>query len=416
MIVWRHWSSVGWSLIILAVRPCSLRSVNMHAAWNSYVSSWIRRQRSMYRNLRKRSFQVREIGDLGGTHEFEKEGSERFDRVKLDFSRFTDWLSIILNSPFSSVLEPSSSISLLPLKHLRDLDIQTLHPLTEVDLINLLSASDSLARLKKLALPRNTTDEVIKSICTKASFARSLTHLNLNSCPSLSNRSVLYINKSFLALEELCLNDNVNINDFAFIGLSICGIGKSIEWLDHTLINRQFIDDLPIWTCSITHQSPCQCQLPVYLSSSCVKLRLKDFSFDNDEHSDQTLSMLIRHPLFREYFLSINQLRHLKSLKLRQCVQLTNRLFRFGFHHLPNLKSLDLCGCEKLTDTDLSLIGQSCRSLEMIDLTGCHRITDLGRQSLRDKAKRLKSLEFWKEISHSFAIFSRICFVFVQSK
>ena len=274
-----------------------------------------------------------------------------------------------------------------------------------MDLINLLSAMEGLKSLKKLALPRNTTDEVIKSLCTQSSFARSLTHLNLNSCPSLSNRSVLFINKYLLALEELALNENVNINDFAFIGLSICGIGKSIEWLDHTLIHRQFIDDLPIWTCSITHQLPCQCQLPVYLSSSCVKLRLKDFSFDSDEHSDQTLSMLIRHPRFRAYFHSINQLRCLKSLKLRQCIQLTNRLFRFGFHYLPNLKSLELNGCEKLTDKDLSSIGQSCPSIEMIDLTGCHRITDPGRQSLRDKARRLKSLEFWRETSQSVAIF-----------
>ena len=291
-------------------------------------------------------------------------------------------------------MNPSSDISLISLKHLNDLDIQTLYPLTEIDLINLFATGDNLKHLKKLALPKNTTDDVMKSLCLKSSCVRSLTHLNLSCCPSLSNRSILLINQYLHSLKELNISHNVNINDFAFIGLSICGIGKSIEWIHHTMINRQFIDDLPIWTYTISHQLPCRCQLPVYVSSSCVKLRLKDFNFEYDDHSDRILSMLTEYKLFPEYFHSINELKQLKSLKLRQCVQLTNRLFRFAFRHLPNLKSLDLSGCDKMTDKHLALIGQICPSIETIDFTGCHRITDGGRRVLKEKATRLKVLDF----------------------
>jgi len=295
---------------------------------------------------------------------------------------------------FFPVITPTSDISLSLVTNLNDLDIQTLYPLNEVDLIQLLTVGDCLKHLKKLALPKNTTDDVMKNLCVRSSFARSLTHLNISSCPSLSNRSILLINQHLHSLEEFNVNSNVNINDFAFIGLSICGIGKSIEWINPTLINRQFIDDLPIWTHTITHQLPCLCQLPVFISSSCIKLRLKDFNFDYDENSDRILSNLTEYKLFTEYFHSINELKHLKTLKLRQCVQLTNRLFRFAFRFLPNLKNLDLSGCDKLTDKHLSLIGQTCPSIETIDLTGCHRITDMGRQNLKEKAKRLQILDF----------------------
>lgn len=291
-----------------------------------------------------------------------------------------------------SVLNPSSDISLSTLKHLNDLDIQTLYPLNEIDLISLFN--ENLLNLNRLALPRNTTDDVIKSICTQSSFISSLTHLNLSNCSSLSNRSVLLINKYLTSLEELILNYNVNINDFAFIGLSICGIGKSIEWLDQTLINRQFIDDLPIWTYTITHQALCKCQLPMYISSSCVKLRLKNFNFDYDEFSDRILFTLTEHKLFNEYFYSINKLKRLKSLKLRQCIQLTNRLFRFGLCSLLNLKNLDVSLCEKLNDKNLSLIGQACPSLETIDLSGCHKISENGKQILKTNAKRVKIIDF----------------------
>jgi hypothetical protein len=275
---------------------------------------------------------------------------------------------------------------------LNDLDIQTLYPLNEIDLINLFR--DNLINLKKLALPRNTTDAVIEYLCTKSSFVVSLTHLNLNNCPSLTNRSLLLINKYLSSLEELTINDNVNINDFAFIGLSICGIGKSIEWLDETIINRQFIDDLPIWTYTITHQALCKCQLPAYLSSSCIKLRLKDLNFDYDEYSDRILCMLTEHKLFNEYFYSINKLKYLKTLKLRQCIQLTNRLFRFGIRSLPNLKSLDLSSCEKINDKHLLLLGQACPSVEIIDLSGCNKITEDGKQTLKKHAKRVKIIDF----------------------
>lgn len=290
------------------------------------------------------------------------------------------------------VLDPTSEISLSTLDHLTDLDIQTLHPLNEADLSHLFR--QNLSSLQKLALPRNTTDDVIKHICIQSTFAKCLTHLNLSNCSSVSNRSVLLINKYLHNLEELILNFNTNINDFAFIGLSICGIGKSIEWLDSTLIDRQFIEELPIWTCNITHQTSCQCQLPNLISSSCMKLRLRDFNFDYDEYSDRILSMLTKHKFFPDYFDSINQLQQLKSLKLSQCIQLTNRLFRFGLCSLPNLKYLDVSGCEKLNDRNLALIGQSCPSLETIDLTGCHRITDDGKQILRSNAKRVKIIEF----------------------
>jgi hypothetical protein len=235
---------------------------------------------------------------------------------------------------------------------------------------------------------------VIKYICTQSLFVLSLTHLNLSNCSSLSNRSILYINKYLSSLEELIINYNININDFAFIGVSICGIGKSIEWIDQTLINRQFIDDLPIWTYTITHQSLCKCQLPVYISSSCIKLRLKDLNFDYDEYSDRILLMLTEHKLFHEYFYSINKLQKLKSLKLRQCIHVTNRLFRFGIRSLLNLKSLDISLCEKLNDKNLSLIGQACPSIETIDVTGCHRITETGKQILKRNAKRVKIIDF----------------------
>ena len=290
------------------------------------------------------------------------------------------------------VHNPSSDISLSSLKQLNDLDIQTLYPLIEIDLINLFRGN--LINLKKLALPRNTTDDVIKCLCTESSFVLSLTHLNLNNCPSLTNRSILLINKYLSSLEELTINDNVNINDFAFIGLSICGIGKSIEWLDQILINRQFIDDLPIWTYTITHQALCKCQLPVYLSSSCIKLRLKDLNFDDDEYSDRILCMLTGHKLFNEYFYSINKLKCLKTLKLRQCVQLTNRLFRFGIRSLPNLKFLDISSCGKINDKNLSLIGQTCPSVETIDLSGCCKISEIGKQNLKKHAKRVKIIDF----------------------
>ena len=276
--------------------------------------------------------------------------------------------------------------------HLTDLDIQTLYPLNEADLSHLFR--QNLGSLKKLALPRNTTDDVIKHICIQSSFGKSLTHLNLSNCSSLSNRSVLLINKYLHALEELILNYNTNINDFAFIGLSICGIGKSIEWLDVTLIDRQFIEELPIWTYTITHQAPCQCQPPNLISSTCIKLRLRDFNFEYDEYSDRVLSMLTKHPFFHEYFHSINELQRLKSLKLSQCIQLTNRLFRFGLCSLPNLKYLDVSGCDKFNDRNLALIGSACPSLETIDLTGCHRMSDNGKQILRSNAKRVKIIEF----------------------
>ncbi|CAF3611237.1 unnamed protein product [Rotaria socialis] len=287
------------------------------------------------------------------------------------------------------VCNQSSDISLSTLKQLNDLDIQTLYPLTDADIIHLLR--NDFKNLKKLALPRNTTDDVIKQLCTQSPFVLSLTHLNLSNCSSLSNRSILLINKYLLSLEELTINYNININDFAFIGLSICGIGKSIEWLSETLIDRQFIDDLPIWTYTITHQTLCKCQLPTYLSSSCIKLRLKDFSFDDDAHSERILRMLTEHKLFNEYFYSINKLNRLKTLKLRQCIRLTNRLFRFGLRSLPSLKYLDLSLCEKMNDNNLSLIGQACPSIEIIDLSGCHRITENGKQMIKNVAKRKKS-------------------------
>jgi len=298
----------------------------------------------------------------------------------------------LINIKLFLVLNPSSDISLSSLKQLHDLDIQTLYPLNEIDLINLFG--NNLSNLKKLALPRNTTDDVIKYICTQSSFIYSLTHLNLSNCSSLSNRSILLINKYLISLEELIINYNVNINDFAFIGLSICGIGKSIEWLDQILINRQFIDDLPIWTYTITHQVLCKCQLPTYLSSSCIKLRLKDLNFNYDEYSDRILYMLTEHKLFNEYFYSINKLKRLKTLKLRQCIQLTNRLFRFGIHSLPNLKYLDISLCEKLNDKNLSLIGQACPSIEIIDISGCNKITENGKQILKTNAKRVKLIDF----------------------
>ena len=291
------------------------------------------------------------------------------------------------------VFNLSSNISLSPLKQLTNLDIQTLYSLNDIDLINLFS--NNLKHLKKLALPRNTTDDVIKYICTQSLFNLSLTHLNLNNCPLLSNRSILLINKYLSSLEELIINYNININDFALIGLSICGIGKSIEWLSETIINRQFIDDLPIWTYTITHQTSCQCQLPMYLSSTCIKLRLKDFNFDNnDKYSDGILSILTKHNLFDEYFNSINKLKHLKILKLHQCIQLTNRLFRFGIRSLPNLKHLDISLCDKIDDKDLLTIGQTCPLIETIDLTGCYRITENGKQILKNNAKRMKIIDF----------------------
>ncbi|CAF4746156.1 unnamed protein product, partial [Rotaria magnacalcarata] len=80
-------------------------------------------------------------------------------------------------------------ISLSTLKQLNDLDIQTLYPLTDVDIIHLLR--NDFKKLKKLALPRNTTDDVIKHLCTQSPFVLSLTHLNLSNCSSLSNRSIL---------------------------------------------------------------------------------------------------------------------------------------------------------------------------------------------------------------------------------
>ncbi|CAF0798265.1 unnamed protein product [Adineta steineri] len=312
-------------------------------------------------------------------------------------------LCVFLNAPIKyygtqqqkirfPVLHPSSDISLSSLKQLNDLDIQTLYPLNEIDLINLFR--NSLINLKKLSLPRNTTDDTIKFICTQSLFVSSLTHLNLNNCPSLTNHSLLLINKYLLSLEELTINDNININDFAFIGLSICGIGKSIEWLEQIIINRQFIDDLSIWTYTITHQTLCKCQLPTYLSSSCIKLRLKDFNFDYDESSDRILSILTEHKLFNEYFSSINNLKYLRVLKLHQCIQLTNRLFRFGIHSLPDLKYLDISLCDKINDKNLSLIGQACPSIETIDLTGCHQISENGKVTLKKHAKRVKIIDF----------------------
>jgi hypothetical protein len=287
-----------------------------------------------------------------------------------------------------------STISLVCLRNLTDLDIQTLHPLTSVDLIHLFATPSSLPQLNKLALPRHCTDNVIECLCKQSSCVLSLTHLNLNNCPSLSNRALLLINKYLLSLRELSINYNTNINDFAFIGLSICGIGKSIEWLEPRLIERQLIDDLSIWTCTIVHRTSCQCQLPSHFSSACIKLRLKDFNFDSDDNSDRILVLLTEHERFHEYFPSINRLQRLKSLKLRQCIQLTSRLFRFGIRSLLNLKSLDLNGCDKLTDQYLMSIGQTCPSIETIDLTGCHRISDVGRRTLRENARRLKIVDF----------------------
>ena len=291
-------------------------------------------------------------------------------------------------------MNPSPSVSLSALKLLNILDIQTLYSLSETELIGLLTTEGSLSNLTKLALPKNCTDEVIRLLCTKSACARSIKNLNLNNCPSISNRAVLFINKHLTQLKELWINYNINITDFAFIGLSICGIGKAIEWIDHTMIYRRFIDDLPIWSFTVSHQISCQCDLPEYYSSSCIKLRLKDFNFDYDESSSRILSLLIENPYFNDYFYSINRLKSLKILKLRQCIQLTNRLFSFAFRDLPSLKSLDMSGCEKLNDQNLDFIGQNCPSIENIDLTDCNRITDMGRKTLSQYAQRLNDLEF----------------------
>jgi hypothetical protein len=104
--------------------------------------------------------------------------------------------------------------------------------------------------------------------------------------------------------------------------------------------------------------------------------------------------MLTEHKLFNEYFYSINKLKYLKTLKLRQCIQLTNRLFRFGLCSLPNLKYLDISFCEKLNDKNLSLIGQACPLIETIDLNGCYHITENGKQILKTNAKRVKIIDF----------------------
>lgn len=259
--------------------------------------------------------------------------------------------------------------------------------------MHLFKSDQTFRHLKKLALPRNTTDEVIKILCTQSACRKSVTHLNLDNCPSLSNRTILLINKHLTRLTDLSVNYNVNITDFAFIGMSICGIGKAIEWLDHTMIEKQFIDGLTIWSCTVTHQTPCRCELPNYLSSSCIKIRLKDFNFEFDDNSSRILSTLIEHELFDKYFYSINNLKLLKTLKLRQCINLTNRLFRFAFRCLPDLKLLDLSGCDKLNDQHLSMMGQACPSIESIDFSGCTQITDVGRQALLKNAKRLLHIE-----------------------
>ncbi|CAF1627319.1 unnamed protein product, partial [Didymodactylos carnosus] len=139
------------------------------------------------------------------------------------------------------------AITLDPLIHLEDLDIQNMYSLTENELIQLFNES-SVSRkkfqyLKKLSLPRYATDNII-ALISRSTYSLKLTCLNLSSCSSITNRTVIFITKYMHNLIELNLSYCLNITDFALFGIPIKTNEKLIDWLDEQEIRKQFINDL----------------------------------------------------------------------------------------------------------------------------------------------------------------------------
>ncbi|CAF1234153.1 unnamed protein product [Didymodactylos carnosus] len=289
------------------------------------------------------------------------------------------------------------AITLDPLIHLEDLDIQNMYSLTENELIQLFNES-SVSRkkfqyLKKLSLPRYATDNII-ALISRSTYSLKLTCLNLSSCSSITNRTVIFITKYMHNLIELNLSYCLNITDFALFGIPIKTNEKLIDWLDEQEIRKQFINDLislspTIFKYSEIHdQQVCHCT-QINVSSKCAYLTL---DYSKKSSFESILSILTNNQLFLKYFHPIKKLKQLKRLYLKQCIQLTDLILFYALE-FPTLEILDLSYCELLTDKYLHLIGENNPCLELINIINCRNISEYGEEQLKMNAKRLKLFE-----------------------
>ncbi|TPP65421.1 F-box and leucine-rich repeat protein 16 [Fasciola gigantica] len=91
-------------------------------------------------------------------------------------------------------------------------------------------------------------------------------------------------------------------------------------------------------------------------------------------------------------YFSPRQRSSLESVRLTQCMDVTNQgLINLAFA-LPSLVVLSVNGCTNLTDDGLEVICENLKHLRALDLAWCAKVTDSGMESVASCLSLLQKL------------------------
>jgi len=302
--------------------------------------------------------------------------------------------------------------------HLESLVLSGCYNLTDDKIAPAFSPGVDVSSLTSLNLSmcKKIGDHSIYKICT-SSAAGSLVSLDLGGCSSLSDLSLVYIEKHIKRLRSLNLRSCRGIKDSGIAILSgVCTTNSKLQPISPRQQNQQQPIPSPAEGSSSStsssnneqpdHQSKQQDKKPERGLTSLEHLSLQDCSISDD--ALKYISVGLRNlksinlsfpctfttnsPTFTEFGLKfLSTISSLKEINLRSCDNVSDVGLRYLSEGGVILHSLDISFCDKITDQGLEYLSRGLPEIQELSLNSC-AITDEGLVKVASTMTELKTL------------------------
>lgn len=301
--------------------------------------------------------------------------------------------------------------------HLESLVLSGCYNLTDDKIAPAFSPGVDVSSLTSLNLSmcKKIGDHSIYKICT-SSTAGSLISLDLGGCSSISDLSLVYIEKHLKRLKSLNLRSCRGIKDSGIAILSgVCTTTSKLQPTSPRQQNQQPIPSPAEGSSSSTsssnneqpdQQSKQQDKKPERGLISLEHLSLQDCSISDD--ALKYISVGLRNlksinlsfpctfttnsPTFTEFGLKfLSAISSLREINLRSCDNVSDVGLRYLAEGGVVLHSLDISFCDKITDQGLEYLSRGLPEIQELSLNSC-AITDEGLVKVAATMTELKTL------------------------
>mmetsp|Transcript_21103 Transcript_21103/g.35765 ORF Transcript_21103/g.35765 Transcript_21103/m.35765 type:complete len:565 (+) Transcript_21103:2-1696(+) len=225
------------------------------------------------------------------------------------------------------------------------------------------------------------TDDMLVRISGNCSH--TLTSLDVNCCPAITDTSLLYLTQNCKGLQQLNVSQNPFASDASVASLALmCPLLRILDVSNCPLVTEVGLGAVAE-----------HCSLLEVLNACCSGDQLPQSSLVDAAPPPSTRASASQ-PMMSDAVLATLAQRcpNLREIRLAPCVDPTDVGLVALALGCPWLTVLDVSGCSNLTDVGLQQIVQKCAYLEYLDISICSKISDLSLQQIAQSLKYLVHL------------------------